>query len=262
MWFKYTMKRLTPTPSSIAILLVVFTGGCASSTQRTETVAGQVLTLREEYTNIHAIKTGEQWLLIDSGFEESAAELEARLVELEIEPSLVKTIILTHGHADHAGGAQYFREVHGTNIIAARVEREMLAKGRNDRLCPVGRSAERRLEEYQEDRYRPLVADMWIDAITDLRPLVGVTGNLVPMPGHTEGSMVVIIGDAAFVGDLFRGAVMGSSAETQYFMCDLEDNRRDIHRLLSDYPEVQLFFTGHFGPVSRASVEEYLAESV
>jgi glyoxylase-like metal-dependent hydrolase (beta-lactamase superfamily II) len=79
----------------------------------------------------------------------------------------------------------------------------------------------------------------------------------VPLPGHTRGSLVVVIGSAAFVGDLFRGAVVGSSAETHFYMCDLDDNQRDIRWLLDTFPNATVFFTGHSGPVSREALETY-----
>jgi hypothetical protein len=61
------------------------------------------------------------------------------------------------------------------------------------------------------------------------------------------------------VGDLFRGAVVGSSAEIHFFMRDLEDNRRDIQALLERARAAATFFTGHFGLVSREAVEEGFA---
>lgn len=40
-------------------------------------------------------------------------------------------------------------------------------------------------------------------------------------------------------------------------MCDLEDNRRDVARLLGELaPSATTFFPGHFGPLERSSVED------
>jgi hypothetical protein len=41
-------------------------------------------------------------------------------------------------------------------------------------------------------------------------------------------------------------------------MCDLEGNRRDVARLLHEIaPKGQTFYVGHFGEVTRASVQEH-----
>jgi glyoxylase-like metal-dependent hydrolase (beta-lactamase superfamily II) len=75
------------------------------------------------------------------------------------------------------------------------------------------------------------------------------------MPGHTAGSLVVVLPQAALVGDLFRGSLIGNSAEIHFYMCDLESNRLDIGRLLNELaPSASQFFTGHFGPLSKESV--------
>ncbi len=54
-------------------------------------------------------------------------------------------------------------------------------------------------------------ADLALDAPLDLRPY-GVAGRVEPLPGHTPGSVVVLLdsGDAV-VGDLVRGGSWAAS---------------------------------------------------
>ncbi|MEO1574903.1 MAG: hypothetical protein AAFU65_08075, partial [Pseudomonadota bacterium] len=47
-------------------------------------------------------------------------------------------------------------------------------------------------------------------------------GEIVRLPGHTEGSLVAVVGETAFVGDLLRGSVTGTAARTHFYMCDLD----------------------------------------
>jgi glyoxylase-like metal-dependent hydrolase (beta-lactamase superfamily II) len=121
--------------------------------------------------------------------------------------------------------------------------------------------AEQRAEGDHGETYTPFKADHWVEDGVDLRALWGVPASLVPVPGHTDGSLVVVVGEAAFVGDLFRGGIVGGGVETHFYMCDLDDNRRDIAALLEAWPQVKTFFPGHFGPVSRGAVEAYLREA-
>ena len=169
-------------------------------------------------------------------------------------------VIVTHGHTDHAGGAAILRQGTGATVYAGEGEKAMLSSGRNDRLCPTDARAGKNLEEHQSSTYTGFEADVWISAPTSLEASTGIDAHLVPLPGHTQGSLVMVAGEWAFVGDLFRGAIVGSSAETHFYMCDLEDNVADIEWLLARYPRVNTFFTGHFGPVSRDSVVALLEE--
>ena len=68
---------------------------------------------------------------------------------------------------------------------------------------------------------------------------------------------MVVLDEVVLVGDLFRGSIVGRSAATHFYICDLEGNRDDVRHVLDEVaPEGQLFFTGHFGPVKRAAVED------
>ncbi|MBZ4419950.1 MBL fold metallo-hydrolase [Myxococcus sp. RHSTA-1-4] len=115
-----------------------------------------------------------------------------------------------------------------------------------------------RREEDEGATYTPYPADVVVGAPTDLASLTGVPGRILPVPGHTKGSLVVEVGDMLFVGDLLRGSLIGSGAETHLYMCDLEANRRDIRTLLEQQsPGSKWVFVGHFGPVTRESVLEH-----
>ena len=239
----------------VAVSLVA----CAASRSRTPLAEGlEVRTLVREYTNAHLVVQGQRYLLVDAGLAEEAERLDNDLREEGFDPAKLGAIILTHGHADHAGGALYFQQRYGTRIIAGRDE-QMMAVGHNDTLCPTDSRAKKRLPEDQAATYSPTRADLVIEAATPLGPLTGLEGQILPLPGHTAGSLVVQVGDAVFVGDLFRGAILGSTAERHFYMCDLEDNRQDLaHLLLNLAPSAQLFFPGHFGPLTRQAVQALL----
>jgi glyoxylase-like metal-dependent hydrolase (beta-lactamase superfamily II) len=133
----------------------------------------------------------------------------------------------------------------------------ILAAGANDHLCPTSDRARDRVASDQAARFTPIAPDITTGAEVALDALVGIPGAIVPLPGHTPGSLVVTLPGAALVGDLFRGAIAGSSAELHFYMCDLEGNRRDVRAVLERLaPNATVFFPGHFGPVSREAVAE------
>jgi glyoxylase-like metal-dependent hydrolase (beta-lactamase superfamily II) len=241
--------------AALSAALLVATSACAHQTQRERHGALEVVTVRLAYNNAHVLRIDERSVLVDTGTEADAAELDRRLRDAGIDPSELAAIVLTHGHADHAGGAKWFRDRYDVPIIAGAGDRELLAGGHNDRLCPTDRQGRKRHAVHQAATFAPVTVDHPISEPTDLSALVGVAATVAPLPGHTEGSLVLVVGELAFVGDLFRGSLVGASAERHFYMCDLADNDVDVETLLSDLaPRATSFYVGHFGPLEREAV--------
>ena len=71
--------------------------------------------------------TGDEPVLIDAGYERSASAILSGLVELGIAPRAVKHILLTHSHADHAGGLVAVQVATGAKVINHAEDAAMLA---------------------------------------------------------------------------------------------------------------------------------------
>lgn len=251
-------------PARLVTLLLFTTlaiaglGGCAN-THAVQTLPDGITvhTFRRDHANAFVVSRGDQYFMVDAGYEAQAPALADDLRREGFEPSRLRAIVLTHGHPDHAGGAGYFRRTFGTPVVAGAADVRLLARGAADPLCPTSDRARDRVADDEAARFTPLNADRVIDAEAGLEDLVGLPGRILPLPGHTEGSLVVSLPGAVFVGDLFRGAIVGRSAEVHFYMCDLDDNRRDVGQLLDVIaPNADTFFTGHFGPVKRDAVLE------
>lgn len=229
--------------------------GCAGAHARFTRTMLEVHAFGIDSTNVYLLSQGGSTVLVDSGYEKNAPRLEQELRRAGFDPAALRAIILTHGHADHAGGARYFQQRYHINVIAGEGDRAMLGNGKNEPLCPTGALGRLRRGQDQAATYTPLTADTWVTAPLELQTLAGINGKIIPIPGHTGGSLAVVAGDVVLAGDLFRGGVVGSSAEQHLYMCDVAGNQRDISRLLSDWaPTATMFFVGHFGPVTRDKV--------
>lgn len=246
------------------ILLPVFAllSGCADVVQRLDTNDLEVLTIRRGYNNVHLIESEGALVLVDAGLERHAPRIDDALRRAGADPSELDLVVVTHGHADHAGGAAWFRNEYGTPILAGSGDQGLLDRGANDTLCPTDATAKSRLASAQAETYTPFVPDFVVSpgeerSLADL----DLPGVVVGLPGHTEGSVIYRVGDAVAVGDLIRGSITGSAARTHFFMCDESGNREDVERLLDEIaPTADDFLVGHFGPLDRADIQTWLDE--
>lgn len=71
-----------------------------------------------------AIKTSEGIILIDTLNNADDAEniVEAGLIELGLDPSAIKYILIAHGHGDHFGGAKYLVDKYGARVVMTEAD--------------------------------------------------------------------------------------------------------------------------------------------
>ncbi len=218
----------------------------------------EIRTFAHDSTNVHLVMQDGNAFLFDSGYEKNAPQLEADVRAAGVDPAKLKAVIVSHGHADHAGGARYFHTRFGVPVVVGMGDEGMFTAGRNEKLCPTGLIANLRARKDQDATYTGSTSDVLVNGALDLKELTGIDAKATLLPGHTSGSLVVTVGDVVLVGDLLRGGIVGSSAETHFFMCDLEDNQRGVMKLLTELaPAAQLVFVGHFGPVTPEAVRAH-----
>ncbi len=74
----------------------------------------------------HLIRTDEGLILIDAGYPEAKHLLWESIIRLGFDPADVRWIILTHGHSDHYGAANEFRNLYGTKVAISAADAEYL----------------------------------------------------------------------------------------------------------------------------------------
>ena len=110
----------------------------------------------------------------------------------------VDAIVLTHGHIDHAAGADELRERLGVEIVGPHKADAML----------LG-NLEQQGAAYGIDGARNVVPDRWLEE-GETVDIAGHTFEVFHCPGHSPGSVVFFNAPARFavVGDvLFRGSI-------------------------------------------------------
>ncbi len=110
----------------------------------------------------------------------------------------VEKILLTHGHVDHAAGADELREKLGVPIEGPHVADKFLLDS-----LPMTAA------QYGLGEARPVTPDRWLDQ-GDVVQVGELTFDILHCPGHSPGSVVFVSRDARFalVGDVvFKGSV-------------------------------------------------------
>ena len=121
-------------------------------------------------TVVYAVTTPAGVVLIDSSYPTKLDSVVLPgLKALGIDPASVKYVLITHGHADHYGGAQWFQQ-HGAHVAISAKDWDVIAAGRPDQVKAAPT--------------RDIVAE-------DGKPIVigGVAFTPVDTPGHTPGSL-------------------------------------------------------------------------
>ncbi len=85
-----------------------------------------VFALQDRNVFVYLIKSGEEGLVIDSGFDETARMLVSQLESVGVRR--VVRVVLTHGHGDHYEGAPELKRVFGADIGIHPADARLIAE--------------------------------------------------------------------------------------------------------------------------------------
>jgi glyoxylase-like metal-dependent hydrolase (beta-lactamase superfamily II) len=210
--------------------------------------------------NVYALTHGDDMLLVDTGRIYGWRLLRNRIEGLRSRAGH-RALILTHSHFDHAENAARMKNSSGLKVIVHRSERHYLADG--DSPLPAGaifptRWIMRLFGRLARPffRYSGVLPDICVDERMDLEPF-GFDGYILHTPGHTHGSMSVIVEDRiALVGDTLFGVLPGSVMPP--YADDIPGLIKSWRNLL-DTP-CERFLPGHGREIKRALLERRYAK--
>lgn len=78
---------------------------------------------------VFALKTRDGVILIDSGYESTARQVERNLRSVGIEPADIRIMLNTHAHVDHAAGLAYIKSLSHAQLYASPLDAPMLESG-------------------------------------------------------------------------------------------------------------------------------------
>jgi glyoxylase-like metal-dependent hydrolase (beta-lactamase superfamily II) len=194
-------------------------------------------------------------VLVDAGTVGDMDDLRHDLFELGLRPAAIRLVIVTHAHHDHAGLASDLQAL-GAKVMLGEGDVAQARRGEDDDLKATGLTGSL-LKPLLPKLFPAFEPDIVVREPTSLKDW-GVDGAVLPMPGHTPGSLVVLLANhAAFVGDEMLGGYLAGMLfpdrpGEHYYQADPAANRRNIAALLS--MGVETFYLGHGGPVSAPDV--------
>jgi hydroxyacylglutathione hydrolase len=190
---------------------------------------------------------GERPLLIDAGYAGDERRILPALARCGVDLHDLSLILITHPHTDHWGALHALREHTAAPVAVGRADADALRRGGSASLRAAslfGRLAMLLISDAPFTQ--PLEPAFEIDDEFDLAPF-GVSGCAFPTPGHTPGSISVLLsGGEAIIGDLVMGGQIRHGARYPYFASDREEVRRSIRAVLDRQPKA--IYVAHGGP--------------
>ena len=190
---------------------------------------------------VYLVYSGNDWLLIDIGYEETVAEIIEMIRQMGFPLANCRSIILTHADADHVQGA--------ARLQTLLPEAQTLAHPQTAKLLKEGE----RIATYAEITAQQISIDLPIIQVTktidegDTITLGDLTLEVWHTPGHTNTQLSFRMGKLLFSGDnLFRDGCVGNI--DAHHGSDLEDFIRSLERIRDS--EVEWLLPSH-GPIFR-----------
>ena len=223
---------------------------CGSAEGEMETRnQSQIVRVPLARANAYFVISEGQALLIDTGTKRNEQKIAQALGNLGLSPSNIRLIIITHTHYDHCGSLKALKDMTGARIVVHHNEATCLREGYGGfpkgttrltkAISLIGRTMGKRVGGYD-----PVSPDITIRERFGLDEY-GTDGYILPTPGHTSGSISVIINSRyAIVGDtlfnIFRKSLFPPFADDQ------EELLRSWGKLYDT--GCQTFYPGHGNP--------------
>ena len=166
---------------------------------------------------------GNRPVLVDTGTPGNAGRVLAGLDRQGVKPEDISLIIITHSHADHYGSLAELKHTIKAPVAVHRLDAESMRAGAS------------------------VEPDVLLEDEFDLRQY-GVAGNLIWTPGHSRGSVSIMMSSGeAVVGDLVLPRFMAFGPPAiAFWSASREDSLASIRKVLGLKPSVIL--SSHGGP--------------
>lgn len=199
---------------------------------------------------IYLLNLGDELVLIDAGAGSSVNSIVANIDRLGLKQTPLSTIVLTHCHIDHVGGAAALQQQFGAKIVMHERDAAPLEKG-DQRMTAA---------YWYGVKFQPLPIDIKFSG-RERKVSVGPHELvLLHTPGHTPGSI------SAFIDKSGKRILFGQDIHGPFlpdFGANMKDWTTSMKKLLA--LNADILCEGHFGVYQSnkkltAYIERYLEE--
>lgn len=211
--------------------------------------------------NAFVVESQDHCMLIDCGLPGTENKVIAALERIGRKVSDISLIIVTHAHIDHAGNAARIRALSGAPILAHYNDLPYFSGEKAMTFCTTGWFgwAFKQTGVIQKP-YTPFEPEILLKngEQFDLAAY-GIDGSVIPTPGHTEGSVSVLLKSGkAIVGDLISSGILlgGLMCKGRAKRPPFEDNPHAVAEALTSLSNngAEIFYMGHGGPLPQKEV--------
>ncbi|MCO6459103.1 MAG: MBL fold metallo-hydrolase [Pirellulaceae bacterium] len=190
--------------------------------------------------NVYLVFDGDEWLLIDVGYEETVDEIIELVRLLDFPFAQCKTLIATHADVDHIQGLAKAKQLLRTTVTAHPLAARSLQMG--DKLKTFAQIEAQGIDmEMPPVEVEQLVDDGDVIRVGQLELQVWLT------PGHTDSQLSFRLGDLLFSGDnIYRDGCVG--AIDAHHGSDLDDFVTSLQRIRES--DIKWLLPSH-GPIFR-----------
>ncbi len=217
----------------------------------------KVIKIKLSFSNAYLVQD-QRTILVDTGMPGEEGKILNAAKKAGIEPGDISLILHTHGHVDHAGSSAALNKILKIPTAIHKADAEMTRKGQMNPLHPLRLEA-RLILPVVSKPFPPFQPDILMDKETSLDDF-GVNGYVIHTPGHTAGSLSVILPTGeAMVGDVMMGGYMGGNIlaarpNYHYFADDLDAIHASIQKILA--LETKTLYVGHGGPLDSQAARQ------
>ncbi len=162
-------------------------------------LAERVFLLGNHYVSVYLVKGDRFSVLVEAGLSVTAPQILSQLERLEIDPSSLKHLILTHTHADHLMGAPLIQKAFpGIKIAGVSEAKKLLSRNKMiDFFTREDAYTSKRLMDLKAvdapapQQPLPPFAVEKILSIGEILDLGGLTLHILDAPGHCRGGIAL-----------------------------------------------------------------------
>ncbi|MGE5449802.1 MAG: MBL fold metallo-hydrolase [Methanomassiliicoccales archaeon] len=157
-------------------------------------------------TSTYLITGEEGYILVDAGEPGLTAKFKRIIGRWGIKPNTIRLLVITHAHYDHVGSLAEIKQWCDCPVLIHPYEEEILRQARI--VIPPGTKVAGKVMSKVGSLLRPFMkfpachGDLLVTERYSLHSF-GLDGIVLPTPGHTQGSLSVVLASGeAMVGDL------------------------------------------------------------